>query len=257
MGNVRTTVRDLLIQYGFYRPGQWNRLVNSSARRQFQHNIQFYRNLLPPNSLVFDVGANIGERSEELLASGSRVVSFEPQRHCLTQLQARCRLHGERLAVVESAVGSESGTATLYMTENGAVSSLARNWVDAPKAAESVSVTTLDTAIQRFGLPYYCKIDVEGWELEVLRGLSQPLPLVSLEFHDRPEDLQKTLHCLRYLSDLSEVEFNVTPAEMLEFRFATWLQVGDFEKVVDQHIRGQHAMRYGDLFVRTPLLQKC
>jgi FkbM family methyltransferase len=254
MGSFRTAVRDALVCSGLYRPGQWSRLTSAAARRRFQFNTDFYHTLLPPNSLVFDVGANIGERSEELLAAGATVVAFEPQPRCAQQLRARCRSRRDRLSTVESALGSAPGSATLYMTSNGAESSLSSNWVSAPKVAATVDVTTLDASIARFGAPYYCKIDVEGWELEVLKGLSQPLPFVSLEFHDRVEDLEKAQRCLDYVSKLAEVEFNLTAAEVPEFQLEKWLPVEEFPRVVEHNIRGNYALRYGDIFVRTPLL---
>ena len=45
-----------------------------------------------------------------------------------------------------------------------------------------VPVTTLDALIDRYGLPAFCKIDVEGFEEAVVRGLSRPIPSVSFEF---------------------------------------------------------------------------
>ena len=58
-----------------------------------------------------------------------------------------------------------------------------------------VPVVTLDAAIEHYGVPAYCKIDVEGWEFEVLRGLSQAVDLISLEFHLTDRDIAKTRAC--------------------------------------------------------------
>jgi len=53
-------------------------------------------------------------------------------------------------------------------------------------------MVTLDAAtIETFGKPFYCKIDVEGWELDVLKGLSQPIPLISFEFHLNGKNITK------------------------------------------------------------------
>jgi FkbM family methyltransferase len=49
-------------------------------------------------------------------------------------------------------------------------------------------MTTMDTLISLYGKPDYCKIDVEGFEINVLKGLNIPLNLVSFEYHlDRGE----------------------------------------------------------------------
>jgi hypothetical protein len=45
-----------------------------------------------------------------------------------------------------------------------------------------VEVSTLDALIDSFGIPSFCKIDVEGYEYEVLKGLTQPIPSLSFEY---------------------------------------------------------------------------
>jgi hypothetical protein len=46
--------------------------------------------------------------------------------------------------------------------------------------------------VSTFQLPYYCKIDVEGWEYEVLLGFSHAIPLMSFEFHLSERGVAKT-----------------------------------------------------------------
>jgi hypothetical protein len=113
-------------------------------------------------------------------------------------------------------------------------------------------VVTLDAAIRAFGKPTYCKIDVEGWEFEVLRGLSQGLPLISFEFHLTDVDARKTRACLERLLELGATHANLTPAERSTFHFPDWMPVRElldwFPGDLGSTLPG---LPYGDIYVRT------
>ena len=52
-----------------------------------------------------------------------------------------------------------------------------------------VPVTTLDDLIERHGMPSFIKLDVEGFEVEALAGLTRPVPALSFEFTTIQRDL--------------------------------------------------------------------
>ena len=84
-------VKNFSIRAGFYRPARWlSRRLRPAQLRALNDDIRFYRSLLPPSALCFDVGANIGEMSEAMLKAGGRVVAFEPSLVALLELRARC-----------------------------------------------------------------------------------------------------------------------------------------------------------------------
>jgi len=88
----------------------------------------------------------------------------------------------------------------------------------------SVTVTTLDSLITQYGKPAFCKIDVEGNELEVLRGLSQPIRALSFEY--TPSAINIALDCIEQLNHLGPYEFNWKPAkfgESYRLQSANWL----------------------------------
>src|SRR5262249_60695009 len=98
------------------------------------------------------------------------------------------------LIVRAQAVGSKSGISKLFPAQDAekSMSTLSTLFVEIARAngaiwdetaAIEVNVVTLDSLIDEFGVPDYIKIDVEGFDLEVLRGLSQPIALLSVEFN--------------------------------------------------------------------------
>jgi hypothetical protein len=74
-----------------------------------------------------------------------------------------------------------------------------------------VDTTTLDALIERFGMPSFVKIDVEGAEPEVLAGLSRPVAGLSFEYLPRALDYART--CTARLSELGPYEFNWSVGE--------------------------------------------
>lgn len=250
--SLLTTIKRLTIATRLYRPARLlSRRMRPHQLREFRSDVKLYRSLLPPGALCFDVGANVGKKSEAMLQAGSRVVSFEPNPAVLPELRACCGRRNN-FVVVEAAVGSAAAVATLYARETHGVSSLLQEWEEEVSHTHQVPMVTLDSSIQRFGRPYYCKIDVEGWELEVLKGLTQSIPLLSFEFHLIDQEIRKTISCLERLAQFGSGRVNVTPAESAEFHLKEWMPLGEFLKWFPGDLeKSLPGKPYGDIFVKS------
>jgi len=197
------------------------------ARRLRAH----YGTLLGPGDLAFDVGAHVGDRARCWAALGARVVAIEPQPRFAVWLRWLFR-RTPGVTVVETALGAEAGTATLYESpRTPTVTTLSRPWAETVGRASSfagvrwqaqreVPVTTLDALIARFGSPRFCKIDVEGYEALVLAGLSTPLPLLSFEVVPAADGVARA--ALDRLEALGDHRFNVTLGERHRFLWPDW-----------------------------------
>jgi FkbM family methyltransferase len=175
----------------------------------------FYATRLRFGQLAFDIGANHGAHTAMMLNRGARTVAVEPQ----ASLAAQLAEHFPRAEVVTLAVSDRPGRAELYLfPESDEWASLDASWGDyatsAPTTAhdsEHVSVTTLDDLINQYGEPALVKIDTEGFDHRVLRGLSRPIRHILFEVHaNRPSDASEALE---RLDELGCYEYRVSPQE--------------------------------------------
>ncbi len=194
---------------------------------------ELYRPFVGAGDLVFDVGAHLGDRTQAFRGLGARVVALEPQpavRRWLELLVGRSR----DVSVRAEAVGRAVGTARLALSHGTpTVSSLAEDWPSTLPTKDAgfrdvrwdesleVPVTTLDALIEHTGLPNFCKIDVEGYEAEVLAGLNHRIPALSVEFASWALDVAET--CVRRLEALGAYEFNAIEGEERSFISERWL----------------------------------
>jgi len=196
---------------------------------------KLYRTWVGPEALVFDIGAHLGDRTRTFASLGARVIAFEPQPHLRAWLD---RFEGQkpRVEIRSDAVGPEMGTATLAISaRNPTLSTLAHQWREQLASRHQgfaqvawddsieVPVVTLDSLIEQYGIPQFCKIDVEGFEPQVLAGLSQPIPALSFEFIQGHHD--QALACLSHLHHLAaeQYRYNVVIGEQRQFHFPQWV----------------------------------
>src|SRR5262249_48980943 len=92
---------------------------------------------------------------------------------------------------------------------------------------------TLDDLILLFGLPSFIKIDVEGSELEVLKGLSTAVNALSFEF--TPEMRETGLHCLERLSELGSYFYNFSFGESGSHFLASWQSTQEFKSFISRN----------------------
>lgn len=147
---------------------------------------------LPPAPRVCDVGANVGFFSWRVasMRPQATVLAFEPASDNVRRLRRTFAALGIAGEVCAQACGSGVGQAVLYL-RNSVTHSLDPDWhtdMDGGAGSEAVEVTTLDAECDRRGWTALdlLKIDVEGAEVEVLRGARAILPAtrhVVLEFH--------------------------------------------------------------------------
>lgn len=216
----------------------------------------FYSQFLPAGENCFDVGANVGNRVKVFLKLGAKVVAVEPQRECQRILKS-IFAGRPNFTLVPKAMGAAEGEAEIVIADVSTVSSMSQEWIEKVQSTkkfgdvqwtrkQTVPVTTLDKLIDQFGIPAFIKIDVEGYEYQVIQGLSRPVRSLSLEF--TPEFLDSTLRCIQHLAKLGEIRVNYALGESMNLASAEWLTVVEGTKVLEG-FRDRREV-FGDLYVR-------
>ncbi len=186
-----------------------------------------YARFVTKGDLVFDVGAHVGHRTASFLRLGARVVAVEPQPLPATLIRAVWGWRGAR--VVRAACGAAVGVASMRVNAvNPIVSTMSTEFVAASKDAPGwegqtwdrtidVDVTTIDALIAVHGAPSFIKIDVEGFELEALAGMSSKSSALSFEFTTIQK--QVGLDCIERCAALGYTRFNAVIGETQRFEF--------------------------------------
>lgn len=237
---ARGIVRSLRIYYG-------HRARSAAMDRLYSRFVQ-------PGDLVFDVGAHVGDRIASFRRLGARVVAVEPQPALVKVLKL---LYGRRsdVTIEATAIGRNAGTIELLInTDNPTVSTASHDFVNTARDAPgwqgqrwaktiSVPVTTLDTLIERHGTPAFVKIDVEGFEAEVLAGLTRPVKALSFEFTTIQRDV--ALACIERCVALGLTRFNAALGESQILAHADWI---DGDAMTRWLAELRHEANSGDIY---------
>ena len=206
-----------------------------------------------PGDVVFDIGANRGDKALWFIERGARVVCVEPQPRLVEVLNQR--FGGDpNVTVVPKGLAAAPGVADMAIcSAHQELSTFAPHWQQGRCAAErwdqtaTVELTTLDHLVGAFGSPKYCKIDVEGYELEVVNGLSSKIGCLSFEFTG--EFIGMSMKVVERLIRLGYDSFNVSAGESEKFYFENWLPFYDLVHILMNSAR-QNRELWGDIYAR-------
>jgi FkbM family methyltransferase len=218
---------------------------------------EFYRNEITSQTcLVFDIGANIGNRAKVFRDIGWSVVAVDPQKNCCAAL-AECFAGDSNVKIVNKAIGEQPGMAQMYISSADVLSSLSKEFIEKTTNSgrfqeswwdrqEEVEMVTLEQLISEHGVPKFIKIDVEGFELPVVKGLRQPIEFLSLEYTPELSDSLKL--CIQHMNSLGDYEFNLSWCESMVMSRGSWFGAEKLFSIMDA-MEGEKYL-FGDIYLR-------
>jgi FkbM family methyltransferase len=219
--------------------------------------MSIFKKLISINDLVFDVGSNMGDKSEIFLNLGAKVIGFEPQNECYELTKEKFKSNNNFIPK-NIALSNNSGVEIMYVANHHTISSMSHEFISETKKSRfkganwdekiEVKTDTLDNVILEYGTPNFIKIDVEGYELNVLKGLSKPINLISIEF--TPELCESTINCIEYIDNINSnnTDFNYGSRNDDFFKFEEWLD----KKTIKDYLMSvnDYVFEFGDVYCR-------
>lgn len=192
------------------------KLRNPKAYEQKLKEHFFYTQLISSvqgqNTLIFDVGANVGNKSSIFSKLTQKVLAFEPSSNMCYILNHRFK--NTNVHVFNCALGNVDDSLDFYeIGKNEAYNSLSKKHIETTVIDRSVAnsedinvykieVKKIENFISKYGNPIYIKIDVEGYEYQVIQGLKTIVPIISFELN-LPEFQHEALLIVDYLDKIS------------------------------------------------------
>lgn len=217
---------------------------------------ELYDAFLKPGDLCFDIGANLGNRVRCFIEMDCHVVAVEPQPQCHAALRS-CFQDSPGVTLLPMAVAAQPGTREMRISPDHVLSSMSepfiRTTTESGRFARSVwnetvrvDCTTLDALISEHGMPAFVKIDVEGYESEVLAGLSKPVPALSIEW--TPELPENAHACIKKLEALGDYRYNISWAETMRFSARGWRDADAMHRLIDEF--AGETFLFGDIYAQ-------
>jgi FkbM family methyltransferase len=240
---LKNIVKSILKKLGLYFVIKWKIVKFTRKRINPPEKVPSeFSQYINKGDLCFDIGAWEGQFIEILLRWGARVIAIEPQIDCIEKLNV-IYSKNKGVKVFWNAVGEQEGEGEISIcSESTQCSTLSNRFREESRftsthkwtSTQKISIITLDSLIKAFGIPKFCKIDVEGYELRVIKGLSVRIPYISFEFHRELIDIAKK--CCNQLLSIGNVKFNCVFHEFpLKFHFPDWVNINQLYRVIDSH----------------------
>jgi FkbM family methyltransferase len=206
--------------------------------------------------LVFDIGAHLGSTVEVFTRKSGKVVAFEPNQLLVDNLKEMFKHNN--VIIDTRGLSNEIGTKVFNVSYANSLSTFSEDWIHSSRFSDTITwdtkveveTTTLDNIIEEYGIPDYVKIDVEGYEYEVLSPLTKFLPDTLFAFEWAEETKDKIYLILEHVHNLGYGSFGYTEEDKVLFDGEIdWTGYEEFLKTVGE-FKPERKIRWGMIYFK-------
>lgn len=187
-------------------------------------------------NLIFDIGANIGATLEIFEKKSKKVVAFEANSKLCNILIMKFK--NPNVIIDCRGISNKNEMKKFKIANVNTISTFSDDWVYNSRFSSDyswnntidVETITLDSAIEQYGIPDYIKIDVEGYEYEVLTSFSKLLSDTVVAFEWAEEQKNKIEMILEHVKNLGYEKFSYTEGDKVLFDYEiNWRPFENFQ----------------------------
>jgi len=208
--------------------------------------------------LYFDIGANSGEYTDMLINTVdyyNSIICVEANPYIIEKLKNRF-IGNSKVKVLNKAVSSEVGKVDFYVCTNcDVISTCDTDWISNSRFSGNTSwvkveveTISIDDMVLTYGIPEHIKIDVEGYELNVIKGMTKNYGS-QIRFEWAEEKLDDIIEIVGYLSSLGYTKFGYMLQDKYDGYPSEFFTIDDFIKMMNSMCIPSRKNLWGMIFV--------
>jgi FkbM family methyltransferase len=184
-------------------------------------------------SILFDIGANKGLFTDSNRSKFDKCVLVEPIPSLCDFL--RNKYNQDTNISIEQSIVSSTKDLPFYICEHDVLSTCDPDWISKSRHSaghyrytklEETNYISIDELIEKYGSPSFIKIDVEGYELNVLKSMSKKTCDIAFEWAE--EKKVETLETVVYLNTLGYDKFHIQMDDKYDYIPNNWFSFEEF-----------------------------
>ncbi len=205
--------------------------------------------------ILFDIGANRGLYSDANAKDYESIVLVEANPSLCSFLSSKYQQNP--LIHIENVIVSNKSSETFYISNADTISTVDPEWIHQSRFSKNYSwrpvdglpTVSLDALVQKYGKPTHIKIDVEGYEYNVIQSLTTKVDSLCFEWAE--EKKKEILLTLEYLKNLGFTRFAIQMEDAYVYTVQPheWMSYQDIWNLMSMNCDEERKDKWGMVWV--------